>query len=83
MIDELKETIAETNDNLNRANAEKEKLLAAEAELKKRWEKELEGFGAGSGSEPIIEVYRRMVHRLESLLKENRDLKRRLDEVDK
>ena len=83
MIDQLKERMAETADNIDRANAEKEKLLAVEADLKKRWEKELEGFGEGHPDGPIIEIYRRMVDKSESLLQENRNLKRRLEEVAK
>jgi hypothetical protein len=81
-IGDLEVMIAETTENLQRAQAEKEKLLAVEADLKKRWEKELEGYGDGCVDGAIIDIYRRMVLKSEDLLRENRDLKRRLEEAE-
>jgi chromosome segregation ATPase len=78
-VGELKEVIAETSEKLNLLNAEKEKMRAVEADLTRRWEKELEGIGEGSMDGTAIEIYSRLAVKAEALLQENQDLKRRLE----
>lgn len=78
----VEDALAEIRPKLERLDAAKKKMTEDVIQLKRRWEKEIEGFHEAP-SRPIHEIFHEMTRKVDQLLQENEDLKRKLEAAPK
>jgi predicted nucleic acid-binding Zn-ribbon protein len=81
-ISEMKEFYDKYKSELAFLDAEKKKMMDDGLKLKKRWEQETQGIFCEL-SRPIHEQFRELTQRMDQLLQENQELKRKLEEATK
>lgn len=81
-IYELEAIRSEVKYELDFAAAQKEQLSKEVEELKKRWNWEFEGL-IDHDDAPVLEVFQKVAREINKLRKENRELKRQLEEAKK
>jgi predicted nucleic acid-binding Zn-ribbon protein len=81
-ISTMKEYLDELQSNLALLDAEKKKMMDDGLKLKKRWEQETEGIICEM-SRTIPEQFRELTQKMDQLLQENQELKRKLEEATK
>jgi peptidoglycan hydrolase CwlO-like protein len=76
-IQELRQELDERNAELKYLEEEKKRIAIDLKKLKERWTKETEGID-GCVDRPIHEIFRSVYERMDQMLRENEELKKRL-----